>query len=73
MHAAAESIALFRSSGHGARALIVLLSTLAVLFVGKGAGAGPPNDTGRDETHVSLWHAYRGDEERALREVVREI
>ncbi|HMJ57164.1 MAG TPA: extracellular solute-binding protein [Polyangiaceae bacterium] len=58
MHVAAESIA--------------LLSVLGVLLVAQDAGASPSNGPGLDRPRVSLWHAYRGDEERALDEVLHE-
>jgi hypothetical protein len=71
MHAA-ESI--FR------RAWVALLIFYAVVFprqglpgvvLAKAAGATSPDALATDGLPLSVWHAYRGDEERALAEVLR--
>jgi arabinogalactan oligomer/maltooligosaccharide transport system permease protein len=62
MHAA-ESI--FR------RASAALFVFFAVLVLATKAGATPPDALATDTSPLSVWHAYRGDEERALAEVLR--
>lgn len=60
MHVVAESL------------LIFLLSALGVLGAARSAGAAPVNQPAGVRPQLSLWHAYRGDEEIALRRVLEE-
>lgn len=58
---------------HAAESLfVVFLSTLGLLSPAKSAVAAPSDAPGGDGAHVSLWHAYRGDEETALHLALRE-
>ncbi|HMI85529.1 MAG TPA: extracellular solute-binding protein [Polyangiaceae bacterium] len=58
---------------HAAESIcIVLMSALGALSAAKSARAAPSNGPVGDRPQVSLWHAYRGDEEIALHQVVRE-
>src|SRR5687767_4639377 len=81
MHAAAESIAFPRSSIKMGRvfpgtafrvwAFGSLVIAIILCLAGK-VGASPSDERVHDRPHVSVWHAYRGDEERALHEVLGE-
>lgn len=51
--------------------LVGFVAFLAAVAFATRALAGPANGTPAKGASVSLWHAYRGDEERALLEVVR--
>jgi arabinogalactan oligomer/maltooligosaccharide transport system permease protein len=51
--------------------LVGIAAILAVVAFATRAGAGPAKDAPPKDARVSLWHAYRGDEERALLDVIR--
>ena len=53
------------------RASAALLVFFAVVALATTARATPPDALATDAQLLSVWHAYRGDEERALAEVLR--
>jgi len=69
MHAAAQSIAFRRSRAGVLRFVALIFGMLAVTVDVRAARANEPSP---ERAHLSVWHAYRGDEERALHQVLRE-
>jgi arabinogalactan oligomer / maltooligosaccharide transport system permease protein len=83
MHAASESIAFPRSQAEVARASrvcgdglarVAIVVAIVVSMVGltTDVGAAAASEPPYDRPHLGIWHAYRGDEERALHDVLRE-
>jgi arabinogalactan oligomer/maltooligosaccharide transport system permease protein len=59
-------------SPRGVARVKALVAVLVALFsVTRDVGAAPESQTTHERAQVSVWHAYRGDEERALHDVLR--